>query len=55
MHRGDVLPTKGFIYKALGLTNLLPTEGGENNGTQGSITTIGVSGGTLPKETLVKA
>ena len=28
MNRGDVLPMKGFIYKALSLTSLFPAEGG---------------------------
>ena len=33
MRRGDVLPTKGFIYEALGLTSLLPAKGNGDGGT----------------------
>ena len=54
MHYGDVLPTKGFIYKALSLTNLLLTKGGGDGDTQGSVNTIGTFNGTLTEEVLIK-
>ena len=54
MRRGNVLPTKGLVYKALGLTNLLFTKGSKNGNTQGSVNIIGVFGGTLPEGMLIK-
>ena len=54
MRRKNVLPTKGLIYKALGLTSLLLTEGGKDGGTQGSVNIISVFGGTLPEGALVR-
>ena len=55
MHRKDILPTKGFIYKALNLTSLFLTKGDRDNGTQGSINIINAFSGTLTKGALVKA
>ena len=49
-----MLPTKGLIGEALGLTSLFLTEGGGDGGIQGSINTIGAFSGTLTEEILIK-
>ena len=54
MRRGDVLPIKGFIYKALGLTSLFLTKGNGDGDTQGSVNIINTFGGTLPEGVLIK-
>ena len=55
MRRGNILPVKGLVYKALGLTSLFPTEGSGDNNTQGFVNTINIFNGLFTKETLVRA
>ena len=54
MGRGNILPTKGLIYKTLSLINLFLTKSGGDKGTQGSINTINTFSGTLTEKTLIK-